>query len=322
MRTLCLILLFHASLQLQCDKRTIIAHIGGELNLICRYDTNRFLYSKKYWCRGNSRSTCTILLDSESKTQNTDRSYILDARRRGLILKVTNLQFEDSGDYWVGIDTISADTMTSVNVVITEVPVSKPRLQPLSSLADRLTCWGRPLAVRCGCTEGTGVGYVWYRRTHHNELLIHNWSDLYLQCGTVREDSEYYCIASNDISSQESDVLSVQVLMPADRSCIYVVTLPGQSFYNCDDRMSTTTAKPPPPTTCRATVNIHSDSRNRSLPINQTDQDPFFSRAWTGVPLWYTLLRWCSFVSILIFMCIVLKCTKARYKSAKRRRRV
>uniref|UniRef100_A0A8C2YXS4 Immunoglobulin V-set domain-containing protein n=1 Tax=Cyclopterus lumpus TaxID=8103 RepID=A0A8C2YXS4_CYCLU len=119
-------------------------HIGGELNLICRYDTNRFLYSKKYWCRGNSRSTCTILLDSESKTQNTDRSYILDARRRGLILKVTNLQFEDSGDYWVGIDTISADTMTSVNcgrtASITASPVTTSAARRAMSSPCRFSC--------------------------------------------------------------------------------------------------------------------------------------------------------------------------------------
>ncbi|XP_031700821.1 uncharacterized protein LOC116382161 [Anarrhichthys ocellatus] len=324
MRTLCLILLFHASLQLQCDKSYITAHIGGELNLICNYDTTRFLYSKKYWCRGNSRKTCEILVDSESKTKNTRRSHIIDARRRGLIVKVTDLQFDDTGVYWVGIDKIYADIMTSLNVVITEVPVSKPRLQPLSSLADRLTCWGKSVTVRCGCIKGTGVGYVWYQRTHH-DYLLHRSSDLHLECGTVQKDSDYYCVASNNISSQESDVLSVQVLMPADRSCVYVVTMQGQPLYDCDDRMSTTTATTPPLTTWQATMKIHSDTRNtrnRSLPINQTGQDPFFSRAWTGVPFWYTLLRWGSFVSILIFLCAVLKATKARHKRAKRKRRV
>ncbi|XP_068454486.1 high affinity immunoglobulin alpha and immunoglobulin mu Fc receptor [Clinocottus analis] len=266
-----------ASLQLQCDKRNISAHIGGEFILICTYDTNLFLYSKKYWCRGDSRITCEILLDSESETIKTHKSHIIDARRRGLILKVTDLQVDDSGVYWVGINKMSADIMTSVNVVITEVPVSKPRLEPLSSLADGLTCRGRPVAVRCGCTKGTGVAYAWYQRTLHKEFLIHKSSDLHLQCGTVRKDSDYYCVANNDISSQRSDVISVQVLMPADRSCIYVVTMPGQPFYDCDDRMNTTTAKPPPPTTCRATTKIHSDTGNTSLPINQTDQELFFS---------------------------------------------
>uniref|UniRef100_A0A3Q1FML1 Immunoglobulin V-set domain-containing protein n=1 Tax=Acanthochromis polyacanthus TaxID=80966 RepID=A0A3Q1FML1_9TELE len=109
-------------LQLQCNKGDIRAHIGGEFILICTYDTNRFLYSKKYWCRGDSKNTCEILVDSESaaKTKNTHRTQIIDARRRGLFVKVTNLQFDDSGVYWVGIDKIYADIMTSVSVVVTQ----------------------------------------------------------------------------------------------------------------------------------------------------------------------------------------------------------
>lgn len=48
----------------------------------------------------------------------------------------------------------------------------------------------------------------------------------------------------------------------------------------------------------------------------------FFSfRAFTGVPFWYTLLRWGSFSALLIFLCIFLKCTKARHRRAKRKRR-
>ncbi|XP_044066551.1 uncharacterized protein LOC122882820 [Siniperca chuatsi] len=234
MKTLCLILLFHASLQLQCDKGQITAHIGGEFVFICKYDTNRFLYNKKYWCRGDSRSTCEILVDSEggAKTKNTHRSQIIDAGKRGLFVKVTNLQFDDTGVYWIGIDKIYADIMTSVNVVITEVPVLKPRLWPLSSLVERPTCWGQPVTVRCGCTKGTGVRYTWYQNTHIKDILLYHSSDLYLHCGTVDKDSDYYCIASNDISSQQSDILSVQVLLPADSSCIYVVIIQGKNRWD------------------------------------------------------------------------------------------
>ncbi|XP_028437866.1 uncharacterized protein LOC114558234 [Perca flavescens] len=320
MRTLCLIMLFHASLQLECDRRDIKEFIGGQFILICKYDTSRFRYSKKYWCRGDSRSTCEILVDSESKTKNTHRAHIIDAGRIGLIVKVTDFQLDNAGVYWVGIDKVYADIMTSVNVVITEVPVSEPSLQPLGSLVDRRTCWGQPVTVRCGCTKGTGVRYAWY--THHQDFLLHHSSDLYLHCGTVETFSDYYCIASNDISSQRSVILSVQVLLPAYNSCIYVVHIQGQPIYDCADRMSTSTVKTPPVTTCQATVKIQSDTRNSSLLINQTDQYMFFNREWTGVPLWYTLLRWGSFASLLIFLCVVLKCTKARHKRTKKKRRV
>lgn len=61
-------------------------------------------------------------MDSEGRTQSrvTHRSYVVDARRNGLYVKVKNLQFDDTGVYWVGIDKIYADIMTRVKVVVTE----------------------------------------------------------------------------------------------------------------------------------------------------------------------------------------------------------
>nr|XP_019960570.1 PREDICTED: trem-like transcript 4 protein [Paralichthys olivaceus] len=230
MKTLCLILLFHASLQLQCDKKEITAHIGGEFLLFCKYDTNSFLHNKKYWCRGASSKTCTILAHSEKVVQTRSRSHIIDGGRRGLIVKVTGLQFDDAGAYWVGIDKIYADIMTSVKLVVTEVPVSKPRLWPLTSLVDGPTCWGEPVTVHCECAQGSGVRYTWHRRTRLEDSLPHPSSELYLNCGSVGQGSDYYCVAANDVSSQESELLSVQVLRPANRSCIYVVTMPGYRY--------------------------------------------------------------------------------------------
>ncbi|XP_026223313.1 uncharacterized protein LOC113167128 isoform X2 [Anabas testudineus] len=236
MKSLCLILLFHGSLQLTCDKAGITAHIGGEFVLACNYDTNRFRFSKKYWCRGDSSRTCEILADSE-RIHKTGRSIIVDAGRRGLYVKVTNLQFDDTGAYWVGIDKVYADIMTSVSVVITEVPVSKPKLWALGSLITEATCRGQPVTVRCGCAKGTGIRYTWYQHTGLKDILLHQSSDFGLHCGTVDKDSAYYCIASNDISSEGSDMLSVQVLMPADIDCIYVVNMPGHTLvYHCGTR--------------------------------------------------------------------------------------
>ncbi|KAE8292792.1 hypothetical protein D5F01_LYC07885 [Larimichthys crocea] len=177
--------------------------------------------------------------------------------------------------------------MASVNVVITEVPVSKPKLRPLSSQVDRPTCWGQPVTVRCGCEQGTGVRYTWYKSTQLEDTLLHDSADIHLQCGTLDKDSDYYCTAHNDISSDRSDILSVQVLMPAESSCIYVINMQGQPIYDCVDRMSTTLASTSPPlTTWQATLKIHSDTINQSSRINQTDQHLFLSRSWTGLPLW------------------------------------
>lgn len=68
-------------------------------------------------------------MDSEkrSRTKNSHRSHIVDAGRRGLFVKLTDLRFDDSGVYWVGIERPYTDVMTSVKVVITE---GKNKAQP------------------------------------------------------------------------------------------------------------------------------------------------------------------------------------------------
>ncbi|XP_036068914.1 uncharacterized protein LOC112158622 [Oryzias melastigma] len=261
------------SLQLRCDRRTIIAHVGGEFLLTCTFE-NSFYFNKKYWCRGASRDSCEILADSEgvARTKYTHRSHVVDYQKR-VFVKVTNLQIDDSGEYWVGIDKVYSDIMVSVTLHVTQAPVSKPKVWPLNSLEDRSTCWGQPVTVRCGLSIGTDVQYTWYYHSHNKEIALSSSSDLTLHCGTVKNEGGHYCLASNDVSSEKSDFLSVQVLQPADTNCIYAVRLEGQPTYDCADRMSTAaaTTKAAVPTTCQNTID--------QLPqINQTEEDFFFSR--------------------------------------------
>lgn len=116
--------------------------------------------------------------------------------------------------------------------------------------------------------------------------------------------------------------------------------------------MTTTTAKTTTLTSCQATMTVHTDTGNQSLQINKTHQDLFWLvflitlmsiiagaksriilkishssniclfRVWSGMPLWYALLRWGSFASLLISLWFILKYTKTRHKKrAKRGRR-
>uniref|UniRef100_A0A8C5G8E7 Immunoglobulin V-set domain-containing protein n=1 Tax=Gouania willdenowi TaxID=441366 RepID=A0A8C5G8E7_GOUWI len=98
--------------------RTITAHIGNEFLLRCTYDVKMFRFNKKYWCRGESRSTCEVLSDSEDK--HSHRIQVVDAGWNGLYVRVTKLQIEDTHVYWVGIDKIYADIMLAVDVNITQ----------------------------------------------------------------------------------------------------------------------------------------------------------------------------------------------------------
>ncbi|KAF3861150.1 hypothetical protein F7725_001405 [Dissostichus mawsoni] len=200
------------------------------------------------------------MVDSEGKTRST-RVHIVDARRRELFVRVLDLQKGDSGVYWVGIDRPNADIMTSVSVVVTEVPVSKPRLQPLVSLMEGSTCRGGPVTVRCVCSRGTAVRYSWFRHTHPEDVLLQNSADLRLTCDSLQltcdslqltcdslQDAELYCSVRNEVSSERSESLRVNILPPADSHCRYVVHMPGQPVYDC--AVSTTAqTNPRPPVT-------------------------------------------------------------------------
>lgn len=116
------------------------------------------------------------------------------------------------------------------------VPVSKPRLWPLTSLADRPTCFGEPVTVRCGCTTGTAVHYTWYKKDEkkYEDVVLNNMSDLHLHCGTLHRNSNYYCTATNDISHQQSHIVSAQLLIPGLSSCIYVISMYSKYWLNVE----------------------------------------------------------------------------------------
>lgn len=73
--------------------------------------------------------------------------------------------------------------------------------------------------------EGTAVLYSWYQEGD----LLYRSTDLQLHCGIMLQNSLFYCVAMNNISRQESDIISVQVMMPADSSCIYVIRIQGKN---------------------------------------------------------------------------------------------
>lgn len=60
-------------------------------------------------------------MDSDNIVRSkTGRVYVVDLWKRGLFVKVTGLRFEDTGEYWVGIDKVHSDVMTPIKVVVTE----------------------------------------------------------------------------------------------------------------------------------------------------------------------------------------------------------
>ena len=96
--------------------------IGGHFVLVCQYNTKHLLYSKKYWCLGESRTTCEIIIDTDGfiKKELKGRIEIHDAQKRGIFVVMKDLRFTDAGHYWVGIDKIDADIMSLISITVSE----------------------------------------------------------------------------------------------------------------------------------------------------------------------------------------------------------
>uniref|UniRef100_A0A8C1TNI3 Immunoglobulin domain-containing protein n=1 Tax=Cyprinus carpio TaxID=7962 RepID=A0A8C1TNI3_CYPCA len=108
--------------QFQCDKTKIQATIGSTLTITCTYKTTQYRFNKKYWCAGDSRSSCEVLMDTDGFThaEYRTRAQIIDRVSRGLIVYIRDLKLDDSGIYWIAIDKIYSDIMTRIQVTVTK----------------------------------------------------------------------------------------------------------------------------------------------------------------------------------------------------------
>jgi len=116
-------------------------------------------------------------------------------------------------------------SMTELLYLISEA-VMKPHFWPLSSL--EMMCWGQLVVFRCWSERGTDVQYTWFRVGKPNNIVLHNSTDLHLHCSNITEDSQLFCLASNDVSSQSSEFISLQILQPADKNCVNLISSKGE----------------------------------------------------------------------------------------------
>ncbi|KAL1020681.1 hypothetical protein UPYG_G00003280 [Umbra pygmaea] len=184
-----------------------------------------------------------------------------------------DLKIQDTGAYWVGIDQINSDVMTSIHLTATLEAVSKPEISPLSSILS--SCWGQPVKVRCASAKGSIVKYTWYQHSESQNIQFQSSAELQLHCGVLK-DTQYYCEASNDVSSQYSEMVFLKILRGSEEDCVYSINIDGKTRYDCGDRLKTSTSSPLKTTTSHSGI-----------------------RAWTGLPVWYEVLRWVLLTTLI-----------------------
>ncbi|KAJ8370470.1 hypothetical protein SKAU_G00104980 [Synaphobranchus kaupii] len=193
--------------------------------------------------------------------------------------------------------------MAPISLTVSEAAVSQPRLQFLSALSE--TCWGQPLTVRCLSDQGTNVRYGWYKAGGSQDIPLGAARDLRLHCDIVGDGEQYYCRASNSVSSKRSHSVSAQLLRPAEKGCVYILTVEGEHQYDCRDRLRTSTALPQDTTEDRSFF-------NQSTAVSNNSEINVSLRAWSGMPVWYEALRWLLLASLVTALCLVHRCSRAQ----------
>ncbi|XP_029785097.1 CMRF35-like molecule 2 [Suricata suricatta] len=109
---------------------SVTGTLGGSLSVQCQYEKEYQGY-KKYWCRGQSESTCDKIVETnvEEKEEKSGRVSIRDhADSLTFTVTMENLTADDTGSYWCRIqniwllDILSYDPSVQVNVSVFSAP--------------------------------------------------------------------------------------------------------------------------------------------------------------------------------------------------------
>ncbi|XP_071988231.1 CMRF35-like molecule 7 [Engystomops pustulosus] len=96
----------------------ISVHHGETLVVTCSYNSNFDNY-KKYWCRGDGRSSCHIIVQSQDcGTEGCRASMVDDPRSHRFNVTMVKMRPEDSDTYQCGIERHGLDLMTPMKVSV------------------------------------------------------------------------------------------------------------------------------------------------------------------------------------------------------------
>ncbi|XP_058266587.1 uncharacterized protein LOC131366274 isoform X2 [Hemibagrus wyckioides] len=184
-----------------------------------------------------------------------------------------------------------------------------------------VTCQGQPVLLRCRTERGTNVRYSWSREDNFQDNLLQSSADLLFHCAFLTEDAQYICSAQNAVSREQSKPISLHLVQAGQENCIYSLMSDELESYDC----RTTTASPVISTSTNVEVPTSkfvtqtSSGGNQSLCSNHTQSwiEHVFLRPWSGVPLWYEIVRWLLFTAMITSTGLSCACTQTRRMACK-----
>ncbi|XP_043940917.1 CMRF35-like molecule 7 [Protopterus annectens] len=118
----------------------LIASLGESITIACQYDDKNARAANKYWCKGDNRFTCYVVVQtngSETIVQK-DRTSIMDNQTiQVFYVTVVDLSGDDNGSYWCGIDILGLDAVHQVKLtVIKASTVTAPTSRQFPNIAE------------------------------------------------------------------------------------------------------------------------------------------------------------------------------------------
>lgn len=99
---------------------------GGSVEVPCEYEP-KLVDANKYWCRGSSWFSCSILVQTTAPGDKARRDRVSlqdDPTRHVFVVTMANLSMEDGDQYWCGIQVAWYDPMFPV--VVSVLPGKHP----------------------------------------------------------------------------------------------------------------------------------------------------------------------------------------------------
>ncbi|XP_029437915.1 polymeric immunoglobulin receptor-like isoform X2 [Rhinatrema bivittatum] len=166
--------------------REVRGLVGGSLSLQCQYE-NDYETHNKYWCQGDIRVSCRILIQTESNRHMTQGRISIRDNVTALTFTVTveQLTEADSGKYWCGIDDSLLDP--GAPVVMTVLPAGSwgPR-----SPREVKGLVGGSLSLQCQYERGYDINRKYWCRGEE-------WSSCHFLAETESEAKDRISIMEN-----------------------------------------------------------------------------------------------------------------------------
>ncbi|XP_072498151.1 trem-like transcript 4 protein [Notamacropus eugenii] len=139
--------------------------VGETLTVSCQYTPPKPDHLDKAWCKKIENTTrCTLLITrSQSQLKTEDPRYSLSYNTSVILVTMSGLQVEDSGEYWCGNNNYSASVISifkKVRLTVDPAQTQRTTQQKLSTMREAISITSATIRSQFNITGKTYLVYT------------------------------------------------------------------------------------------------------------------------------------------------------------------